>query len=88
MPLVVIRSETYEDVLSEHLWERTQADLATLSTEGMVVEALDSGHFVIDENPDVVVRAVTVVVDVVRAGSELPQCEEAFLGVHARCHPA
>lgn len=86
LPLVVIRAETYEDVLSEGLWGRTQADLATLSTDGMLIEALDAGHFVIDENPDVVVAATDAVVGAARTGDPLPPCGEVIAGVDARCH--
>jgi pimeloyl-ACP methyl ester carboxylesterase len=85
MPLVVIRAQTYQDVLSGSLWRRTQADLATLSRDGMLIEALRSGHFVIDENPDVVVAATGAVVDAARTGEPLPPCEDVVAGLDARC---
>jgi pimeloyl-ACP methyl ester carboxylesterase len=88
LPLVVIRAETYEDVLSESLWRRSQADLATLSTDTMLIEALDSGHFVIDENPGVVVAATGAVVDAALSGRRLPPCEEVIADVDARCLPS
>lgn len=88
LPFVVIRAQTYEDVLSEGLWRRTQADLASLSTDGMLIEALDSGHFVTDENPGVVVAATGAVVDAARSGGRLPPCEEVIADVDARCLPS
>jgi hypothetical protein len=85
IPLVVIRAETYEDVLSVPLWKRTQADLATLSTDGLLIEALGSGHFVTDENPDTVVAATAAVVDAARGGAPLAPCEQVISGLEARC---
>jgi pimeloyl-ACP methyl ester carboxylesterase len=85
MPLIVIRAETYEDVLTTALWRRTQADLATLSTDGIEIEALHSGHFVQDDNPDVAVAAVRAVVDAARAGAPLPPCLDVIAGLDARC---
>jgi pimeloyl-ACP methyl ester carboxylesterase len=85
MPLVVIRAETYEDVLSEALWRRTQADLATLSSDGMEIEALHSGHFVMDDNPDAVVAGVRAVVSAVEGGAPLAPCAEIVAGLDARC---
>ena len=85
MPLIVIRAEIYEDVLSESLWRRTQADLATLSADAMLIEALGSGHFVTDENPDVVVAATNAVVDAARSGEPLPPCLEVVADLEARC---
>jgi pimeloyl-ACP methyl ester carboxylesterase len=85
MPLIVIRAQTYEDVLTESLWRRTQADLATLSTDGMEIEALDSGHFVQDDNPDVVVAAVRAAVAAARDGMPLQPCADIIAGLDARC---
>lgn len=85
MPLITIRAERYDDVLLPALWRRTQADLATLSTDSIEVEALGSGHFVMDDDPDVVVAAAQAVVNAVRTGSALPPCGEIFDAVSARC---
>jgi pimeloyl-ACP methyl ester carboxylesterase len=84
-PLVVIRAETYDDVLSEALWRRTQADLATLSHDGMEIEALDSGHFVMDDNPDVVVASVRAVVTAATSAAPLADCGQIVAGLDARC---
>jgi pimeloyl-ACP methyl ester carboxylesterase len=85
LPLIAMRAEVYEDVLTESLWRRTQADLATLSTDSVAVEALGSGHFVMDDNPDAVVAAVAAVVTAARNVARLPPCEEIFARVQARC---
>jgi pimeloyl-ACP methyl ester carboxylesterase len=85
IPLLVIRAERYDDVLSPALWRRTQADLATLSSDSIEVEALGSGHFVMDDNPPVVVTAADAVVEAVRAGDGLASCAEIFGAVGARC---
>jgi pimeloyl-ACP methyl ester carboxylesterase len=85
MPLIVIRAETYQDVLSGSLWRRTQADLATLSSDAVEIEALHSGHFVQDDNPDVVVAAVRAAVTAARSGLPLVPCAEIVAALDARC---
>ena len=85
IPLIVIRAAVYEDVLSPALWRRTQADLASLSSDSVEVEALGSGHFVMDDNPAVVVAAADAVVAAARSGGGLPACAEIFGAVDARC---
>lgn len=85
MPLIVIRAERYDDVLSPALWRRTQADLATLSTDSIEVEALGSGHFVMDDNPPVVVTAAAAMIAALDAGAGLASCAEIFDAVDARC---
>ena len=85
LPLVVIRAETYEDVLSTSLWRRTQADLATLSSNALYVVADGSGHFVQDEAPEVVLAAIHEVLAASRAGSALPACEDVVASIPASC---
>jgi hypothetical protein len=85
LPLVAIRAERYEDVLAESLWVRTQADLATLSSRGLQVVALDSGHLVMDDNASVVIAAVDAVVEASRSGEPLAPCEELFADLEADC---
>lgn len=85
MPMIVIRAERYEDVLSPALWRRTQVDLATMSSDAIEVEALGSGHFVVDDNATVVVTAADAVVEAGRAGGGLASCDEIFGAVGARC---
>jgi pimeloyl-ACP methyl ester carboxylesterase len=85
VPLVVIRAERYEDVLDEALWRDTQGDLATMSTNAIYVEALGSGHFVMEDDPDVVVAAVAAVVEAARSDTHLPPCEDFVATLRARC---
>ncbi|HEX5937152.1 MAG TPA: alpha/beta hydrolase [Actinomycetota bacterium] len=87
IPLVAIRAERYEDVLARNLWIQTQADLATLSRNGVHVVALHSGHFVMEtgENPEVVLAAVEAVVQSARSGEPLPSCEALFGHLAAQC---
>jgi pimeloyl-ACP methyl ester carboxylesterase len=85
MPLVVIRAQHYDDVLSPALWRRTQADLATLSSDGIEIEALGSHHVVQNDDPEAVVAAVRATVAAARAGAPLAPCAEIVAGVAARC---
>jgi len=85
LPLIVLRAQRYEDVLTVALWKRTQADLATISTDSILAEALDSGHFVIDENRQAVLEAVAGLVDAARAGAPLAVCEQIFTPSDVKC---
>ena len=85
MPLVVIRAEIYEDVLSPKLWRETQADLATLSTDALHVIARGSGHDVLRGNPAVVLAAVSAVVDAMRSDGQLPACADFVADLEADC---
>jgi pimeloyl-ACP methyl ester carboxylesterase len=84
LPLVVIRAQYYDDVLGPALWRRTQADLATLSSDGIEIEALGSHHHVQNDDPTAVV-AVAAVVAAARAGTPLAPCAQIVRGVPARC---
>jgi voltage-gated potassium channel Kch len=85
MPLVVIRAQRYDDVLADALWRRTQADLVTLSTDAIEIEALGSGHHVEDDDPEVIVAAVRAVVKAAAERDRLAPCTEIVAGVDARC---
>jgi pimeloyl-ACP methyl ester carboxylesterase len=85
LPLIVLRAERYDDVLSETLWRRTQADLATISTDSIYAEALGSGHVVINENRIAVLEAVTALVEAGANGTPLAPCEEVFTPADVRC---
>ena len=84
LPLVSVQAGTYEDVLSVRLWNRTQADLATLSTDAVHVQAT-GGHFVMNDDPQVIIAAVRSVVDVARTGEQLPACSDLVAGTDATC---
>src|SRR5215470_12037156 len=84
LPLVVIQAGTYEDVLSEALWNRTQADLATLSTDAVHVQAT-GGHFVMNDDPQIILAAVRAVVAAARTGDPLRSCAQLVAGTDATC---
>jgi pimeloyl-ACP methyl ester carboxylesterase len=84
LPLVVIQAGRYEDVLSDALWNRTQADRATLSTDAVHLQAT-GGHFVMNDDPQVIVAAVRVVVAAARTGEPLPVCPQLVAGTDATC---
>ena len=85
MPLVVIRAQHYQDVLQPSLWRRTQADLATLSTDSVEIEAMGSGHYVMDDDPAVFLAAVKAAVTAARSGDPLPRCADIIAGLPDRC---
>jgi pimeloyl-ACP methyl ester carboxylesterase len=85
MSLIAIRAETYEDVLTVDLWKRTQADLATLSSDAIAAIAVGSGHSIPEEDPGVVIEAVSAMVAAIRDGEPLPSCESIFDPAHGRC---
>lgn len=84
LPLVVVQAGTYEDVLSIRLWNRTQADLATLSTDAVHIQAT-GGHFVMNDDPQAIIAAVRAVVDAARSGEQLPDCSDLVAGTDATC---
>jgi pimeloyl-ACP methyl ester carboxylesterase len=85
MPLIAMRAAFYEDVLTEKLWERTQADLATLSTDSIHVIALGSGHSVLSQNRTAVLESVEALVSAVREQTSLPPCDEVFTEADVEC---
>jgi hypothetical protein len=84
MPLAVVKAGQYEDVLSESLWDRTQADLATLSANAVMIQA-QGGHFVMDDDPAVLLAATRAVVTSARTGEALASCSEIASGTDGRC---
>jgi Alpha/beta hydrolase family len=84
MPLAIVKAGTYEDVLTVALWNRTQADLATLSSNSVFVQA-QGGHFVMDDDPAVLLAAIRAVVAGARTGTPLPSCPDVVTGTDGRC---
>jgi hypothetical protein len=84
LPLVVLQAGEYDDVLSVALWERTQADLATLSTDAVHVQAT-GGHFVMNDDPRVIVAVVRADLDAARSGAAFPPCPQLVTGTDATC---
>jgi pimeloyl-ACP methyl ester carboxylesterase len=88
LPLVVVTAERIEDewlATVPRLEARFQARLAGLSSNAIHVVATGSGHFVHEDEPDVVVAAIRAVVEAARSGSPLPVCDEVFRGLDAAC---
>jgi pimeloyl-ACP methyl ester carboxylesterase len=84
LPLAVVKAGRYEDVLTVRLWDRTQADLATLSSNSVFVQAT-GGHFVMDDDPQVLLAAVEAVVDSARSEEPIGSCERVIIGTDGTC---
>ena len=71
----------------DRLWRRMHAELATLSSDHVHVVGLRSEHLVMDsdQQPWIVVRAVTAVVHAHRDDARLPPCQRLFSGPDVRC---
>jgi pimeloyl-ACP methyl ester carboxylesterase len=84
LPLAVVKAGRYEDVLTTRLWDRTQGDLATLSSNAVFVQAT-GGHFVMNDDPNVLLAAIDAVVSSARSGDPLPSCEDVLEGTDGSC---
>ena len=88
IPLVVVTAGIIDDewlATVPNLAARAQARLAGLSSNAMQVVANDSGHFVHEDAPDVVLAAIAQVVEAARSGSALAACAEVFGSMDATC---
>jgi pimeloyl-ACP methyl ester carboxylesterase len=88
-PLIVLTAEMIEDEwLSTvpHEAAAAQARLATLSTNAFQTVVTDSGHFIQDERPAVVLEAILEVVDAVHSGDPL-SCGDDLEATGAQCVP-
>ena len=86
--LVVVTARIIEDeylATVPKLAARAQTRLAGLSTNAIHVVATDSGHFVYEDEPDVVLAAIRAVVDAAQNGQPLPPCNEAFSDLEIEC---
>jgi pimeloyl-ACP methyl ester carboxylesterase len=90
MPLVVLTAELIEDE-----WLKTvprqaaaaQARLATLSSDAFQVIVRNSGHFIQDEHPAIVLEAIREVVDAARSHAGLPGCGTDLQNADGACVP-
>ena len=64
-----------------------QTELAALSDESVHVIASESGHFIEQDQPALVARAIREVVSAVRGDGSLAACEEVFPPLAGRCVP-
>jgi pimeloyl-ACP methyl ester carboxylesterase len=91
VPLIVVTAGIIEDqwlATVPKLAARAQVRLAGLSSNAIQVVATDSGHFVHQDAPDVVLAAIEEVVAAAGSGEALTPCEEAFASTDAACAPA
>lgn len=76
LPLVVLTQGTMENWPDPPLWTKTQDRLATLSDDVIHVIATDAGHAVHWDAEALVAKAVSDVVEAVRSGDPLPECDD------------
>lgn len=85
LPLLVVTAGIYEDVLDPRFAFEMQQRLAELSTSVVHVVAKRSGHFVHDQNPQLMAQAVGEMVEAARSDGGLPPCEDTFPELGGRC---
>jgi pimeloyl-ACP methyl ester carboxylesterase len=88
IPLIVVTAGIIDDewlATVPTLAARAQVRLAGLSSNAMQVVATDSGHFVHEDAPDVVLAAIAQVVEAARSGSPLAACDDVFGSLDATC---
>ena len=88
IPLIVVTAGIIDDewlATVPTLAARAQVRLAGLSSDAMQVVATDSGHFVHEDAPDVVLGAIAQVVEAARSGSSLAACDDVFASMDASC---
>jgi pimeloyl-ACP methyl ester carboxylesterase len=87
-PLIVVTAGIIDDewlATVPKLAARAQSRLAGLSSNAIQVVATDSGHFVHQDAPDVVLAAIEQVVEAARSGSALAACDDVFDSMDATC---
>jgi pimeloyl-ACP methyl ester carboxylesterase len=67
------------------VWLDEQNELAGMSDHSVHALARLSGHFMMNDQPDLVVAAIRAVENAARNGAELPACRALFRGLAARC---
>lgn len=82
LPLVVL-TEGQMSGRFARVWTRWQADLAAISTNTVHVSADESGHFIQEDQPGLVLQGVA---DLVAAGGAgLSRCDDRYTGLGATC---
>jgi pimeloyl-ACP methyl ester carboxylesterase len=88
-PVVVLTqnfTDTTEFDRSQQLWWRRQhSALAARSSSSIHVLAVDSGHMIQEDQPELVVAAVEEVLAAARSGQPLAPCDRRFETVGGRC---
>jgi thioesterase domain-containing protein len=77
VPLIILTQGRMHEWPDPSLWMQTQEELATLSDNAVHLIATDIGHGIHWEAEALVVKAVTDVVEAVRADEPLPDCDDA-----------
>ena len=86
LPLAVVSSESPSYWGSDLvLHTQHQEHLAKLSSNATHVVSTTSGHYVMREEPDLVLEAIREVVHADRFGSPLPPCQDAFPALGGTC---
>lgn len=73
--------------IANPIWLDLRRALAQRSTNSMLVVADDSGHSIQKQQPDVVIRAIKLVVDSARSNAAMPACEPSFADLAVTCEP-
>ena len=85
-PLVVLTQATSKlPEGSADSWTSVGARLAKLSTNSALVMAEESGHFIEQDQPELVAAAIEEVVRAARDGGGLRSCEETFTPLDGKC---
>jgi len=66
-------------------WPRLHADLASRSTNSVHLIAVDAGHMIQDDSPDLVTAAIDEMLTAVRTGKPLKACDDRFADVGGAC---
>ena len=83
-PLVVVTQDQLPRAWVKS-WRQAQDGLAALSDNSIHLLAVGSGHEIHNDAADLLVEAVTEVVDAVRTGDPLAPCGRRFAGAGGRC---
>lgn len=86
LPLAVVSSEEPSEWGGDLVLHTQHQDhLATLSSDVTHVVSVTSGHYVMLEEPHLVIEAIREVVLAARSGSPLPPCKAAFPALGGTC---
>lgn len=67
------------------IWLELRRDIAQRSTNSMLIVADKSWHSIHKFQPDVVIRAIELVVESARSNEPMPSCEPSFADLDATC---
>ena len=73
IPLVVLihgKNEKLDAAPMTSLWPELQQELVRLSPQGKLIVAEGSGHFIQNDNPELIIEVIKQMVEQVREGKE------------------